>query len=102
MAVILGLVASIHIACNSDVVEDGAALSSAAHPQRHCGPKSLCERSRECGMHTSIDECELFYDDAGNCRDMDDYVACECACAASENDCALYTSCQLACVESHC
>ena len=52
-----------------------------------CGPAELCARSiEECDVQLDQDTCEAWYD-SDDCRDMDAYIACNCACEAAEATC---------------
>lgn len=68
-----------------------------------CTATELCERSiDDCGVNLDLPTCEAWYADAGSCRDMDAYLACNCDCEASEDTCDGYFACGEFCFAAHC
>ncbi|MEM9189866.1 MAG: hypothetical protein AAGF12_11860 [Myxococcota bacterium] len=67
-----------------------------------CGPVELCTRSiDECSAMITQPDCEAFYANAANCRDMPAYTACNCECITAPT-CTDYFDCGQQCFDTHC
>ena len=67
-----------------------------------CDGADLCARSiEECGVAMDPGACEAWYADAGNCRDMAAYEACNCDCI-EEPERDGYFACGEFCWQGHC
>lgn len=71
-------------------------------PDDACDGADLCARSiDECGVAMDAAACEAWYANAGNCRDMEAYEACNCDCI-EEPECDGYFACGEFCWQAHC
>lgn len=85
---------------DTDVVQDTDVEDTDV--ETTCGPTELCTRSiDECEVVMTLDTCEGWYANSGNCADMDAYTACNCECI-SQATCDGYFACGNLCFNDHC
>jgi len=70
--------------------------------EQACGPTALCDRTiNECATDLTQEDCEDFYADDSNCRDMAAYTQCNCDCIERDS-CEAYFACGNLCFNDHC